>query len=123
MSAIQDQAQKIVVAVWGETAETAETADPTPAPTPTPGGFLALIMSIFQNLLPMLLKCLPVANRPQRVTRMFNRGLLGHQAQLREVIDQSCGEDDPKAAIHDGFVQVGRRITEAEVAAMLDEAK
>lgn len=122
MSAIQDQAQKIVVAVWGETTETADPT-PAPAPTPTPGGFLALIMSIFQNLLPMLLKCIPVANRPQRVTRMFNRGLLGHQAQLREIIDQSCGEDDPKAAIHDGFVQVGRRITEAEVSAMLDEVK
>jgi len=120
MSAIEEQSAKIAAIVWGDTGMG---DDPVPPPAPSPHPFLDLIMSLFKTLLPMLLTCLPLANRPQRVTRMFNRQLRGHRAQLREVIDQQCSDQDPKAAIEDAFLQVGKTITEPDVAAMLSEVQ
>jgi hypothetical protein len=124
MSAIEQQSAKIAAIVWGDTGMGDDPVPPpAPPPAPTPHPFLDLIMSLFKTLLPMLLTCLPLANRPQRVTRMFNRQLRGHRAQLREVIDQQCTDQDPKAAIEDAFLTVGKTIKEDDVAAMLSEVQ
>lgn len=119
MSAIEDQSAKIAALVWGEGAD----PTPTPTPTPTPHPIIDLITSIFGKLLPMLLSCLGPLATPQRVTKMFNRQLLGHRAQLDECVDQVCSDDDPKAAIKQAFRKVGKTIKEPDVEAMLTEAK
>lgn len=135
MTAIEQQSQKIAAVVWGDPSDfllapapgtdpvpDPKTSDPVP-PAPTPHPFIDLIASIFKTLLPMLIGCLPALARPQRVTRMFNRQLKGHKDELKRVIDQTCSDQDPKAAINDAFLQVGKTITQAEVEAMLAEVQ
>lgn len=86
---------------------------------PTPGPFLQLIEQLIQMLLPMLAACIPVASDQARVV---NKPRLGHRLQLAATITAHTQPTDPRVALTQAFLSVGRGLTADQLKTMQSEA-